>query len=371
MMQGHLFAQETWEKIERKMCAVVPRTLGKLPYTPINGRYNDLSRENPNWWTNGFWPGMMWMLYMRTNNEMYREAAENAEELLDSAFMNYDGINHDLGFLWHLSSGENYRLTGNPKARLRATYAANLMVGRFNLNGQYIRAWLPDETIGWSIIDAMMNLPLLYWASNEYHDPRFQMIAQAHADMTMRDHLRADGSVRHIVNHDYLLGGVIDEKGGQGYAVGTSWSRGQAWAIYGFALTYRYLQKREYLDAAKRVAHYFIASVCDDWLPRCDLRSPAEPVIYDSTAGAIAACGFLEIEAWVDELEKPLYRRAALSILRAMTDKWCNWNPDEDAILGMGTERYHNPKTQHIPIIYGDFFLMDAIGKLLGMPSIW
>lgn len=371
MTQENAWAKEIFAKFENKMESVVPRTIGKLPYTVVNGRYNDLSQEDPNWWTNGFWPGMMWILYIRTGNELYREAAENAEELLDPAFLNYDGVNHDLGFLWHLSSGENYRLTGNKKSRLRATYAANIMMGRFNLAGNYIRAWLPKETIGWSIIDAMMNLPLLYWASIEYDDPRFSMVARAHADMTMQDHLRPDGSVRHIVEHDWIEGGMTGDRPGQGYGPGSVWSRGQAWAIYGFALSYRYTKEPAYLDAAKRAANYFIAAVSNDWLPRCDFKSPESPVIYDSTAGAIAASGFLEIAGWVDEWEKPTYRRAALSLLQAMEKEWCNWNPDEDGILQMGSEQYHDTKTHHIPIVYGDFFFIDALAKLLGDRSVW
>ncbi len=365
------WAESVLEKIVAKLSASIPRTQGKLPYTAVDGRYQEHLKEGANWWTNGFWAGMMWLIYERTGDAMFRQTAEDAEVLLDPAFLNYDGINHDLGFLWHLSAGISYRLTGNPQSRLRATYAANLLMGRFNLKGNYIRAWLPDATIGWSIIDAMMNLPLLYWASEEYRDPRFSMVAMAHADMSVSDHLRADGSVRHIVAHDHREGGMLGEMPGQGYAPGSSWSRGQAWALYGFALSYRYTKKLLYLDAATRAAHYFISCTDGDWLPRCDFCAPAEPAVYDSTAGMIAAAGLLELETLTAEAERPLYRNAALSLLQVAEANWCDWDPDRDGILQMGTERYHGLEGRHIHIVYGDFFLTDAVCKLLAAPKLW
>ena len=130
--------------------------------------------------------------------------------------------------------------------------------------------------------------------------------------------IRPDGSSNHICCLDPMTGEMLDNPGGQGYESGSSWSRGQAWALYGFALSYRHTGDQKYLDAAKRVAHYFIANlVRSDFLPLCDFRQPSEPVYYDSTAGACAACGFLEIAEHVGELEKPLYVDAAMRVLKA------------------------------------------------------
>ena len=125
-------------------------------------------------------------------------------------------------------------------------------------------------------------------------------------------------------------------------------------------------QTEEYLNIAKKTAHYFIAAVCDDFLPRCDFRSPKEPTYYDSTAGAIAACGLLEIEKYVPQYEKEMYHNAAVKILMAMEEKFCNWDDAEEAILTMGTESYKDTGEKNVPIIYGDYFFVEALYKLRG-----
>lgn len=141
--------------------------------------------------------------------------------------------------------------------------------------------------------------------------------------------------------------------------------------LYGFALSYIHTGKQEYLDTAKKIAHYFIACICDDYLPKCDFRSPNEPVIYDSTAGAIAACGLLEIAKNVPEHEKKIYFNAAVKMLKALEENFCNWEEDEDSILQMGTEAYHREEGKHIPIIYGDYYFVEAIYKLKGNTTLF
>ena len=360
------WVDETWEKIEKKLSQVVPRNGNNLPYTSKNGRFDDQSKNNVCWWTNGFWPGMMWIMYAATGEVLYKETAMQGEKLLDKALENYEGLHHDVGFMWHITSGVHYRLCGDEQAKKRALYTANILAGRYNLNGKFIRAWNGKGNEGWSIIDSMMNIPLLYWASDYTGDPRFRFVAESHADTTMHHHVRADGSVKHIVVYDPLTGEMLEEKGGQGYGEGSSWSRGQAWALYGFTLSYIHTHKQEYLDTAKKVAHYFIASVTEDYLPRCDFRAPQEPIVYDSTAGAIAACGLVELAHLVPEYEQKLYLMPALHMLEAMEKQFCNWDEDEDSILQMGTERYHTETGRHMPIIYGDYFFIEALYKLRG-----
>jgi unsaturated chondroitin disaccharide hydrolase len=261
--------------------------------------------------------------------------------------------------MWHITSGANYRLTGNRKSRNRALLAAMTLSSRYNALGGYFRCWNDCDEVnkaGWTIIDSMMNLPLLYWASNEVKDERFRNIAIKQADMSMKDHLREDGAINHIVVHDTNKEGVVLEvRAGQGYAVGSCWSRGDAWALYGFTLSYLYTKKDEYLQSAIKVADYFIAKTKEtDWLPRVDFCQPDSPMYYDSTAGAIAVCGILELAKILDGEKSEYYLNSAINILKAMEKNWCNWASDEDSILQMGSEAY--TWGIHKPIIYGDFY---------------
>lgn len=338
-----------------------------IPYIPENGRYQkDMAVEDLSWWTNGFWSGMLWQMYAATKDKKYREAAEGVEKKLDAALEAYEGLHHDVGFMWLHTAVANYRMTGNEKSKIRGLHAANLLAGRFNPLGRFIRAWNANKT-GWMIVDCMMNIPLLYWASETIGDPRFAAIARHHADTTMQHTVRPDGSCNHIVILDPENGEFLEAPGGQGYEPGSSWSRGQAWALYGFALSYFHTKDKRYLETSKRVAHYFIASVsATDFVPLVDFRAPAEPVAWDTTAGMIAACGLLQLADMVGEFEKPLYHQAALKILRATEKRFSNWNIEEDGIITHGTADYHRRDAGdfEVPIIYADYFFIEAVLRL-------
>lgn len=364
--QNKAWIDATWEKLDRKLDRVAVKSRNKIPYTAINGEHDDQMQEHPLNWTNGFWGGLMWLMYIDTGKEVYLETAKHAEELMDAVFESYDKLEHDVGFRWHIMSGVNYRITGDGKAKVRNFMAGNALAARFTADADFI----PSNNLNQdqTIIDTMMNITQLYWMSEELNIERYKRMAMKHADTTMRDHVRPDGSVIHSVFRDMKTGEALYSIGGQGYEVGSTWSRGQAWAIYGFVLSYIHTGKIEYLDTAKRTAHYFISCVCDDYLPKCDFRCPKEPVIYDSTAGAIAACGLIEIAKQVPEFEKAVYLNAALRLLKAMEEKFCDWTEENDSIVQMGTERYHGKdgKGIHIPIIYGDYFFAEALYKLRG-----
>lgn len=364
------WVNETFKKVDAKLSKVAERSRNKIPYTVIDGVHDNMMDKDPSWWTNGFWAGMMWLMYEATKNERYKLTAENAEIMMDKAFEYFDRLHHDVGFMWLLMSGASYRLTGNKKSRTRNLYAAAILASRFDIAGGFIRAWPnwgSEDHTGWSIIDCMMNIPLLYWATKETGELRYAKVAMAHADMTLRDHIRYDGSVRHIVKHNPDTGEYICAYGGQGYNAESTWSRGQAWAIYGMILSYIHTEKQEYLDAAVQTANYFIANCAvTDYVPVVDFRSPAEPMYYDTTAGVCAACGLLEIAKYVSEREGKMYSDAAIKILRAIDEKFCDYNENTDCLVLMGTERYplKNQIGLHIPIIYGDFFFVEAMLKL-------
>ncbi len=365
------WANETFAKINKKLSVVTLRSRDKLPdESDENGMHKERERS---WWTNGFWGGLNWLLYHYTGNEEYRKTAERSEALLDEAFLDVDGIHHDVGFMWHLTSGASYRLTGNKASRARARICAGLLSSRYVLNGGFIRAWNSKGGENLSIIDTMMNLALLYWASDDTEDDRFKQIAMDHADMVINDHIRGDGSVIHIAEHDRESREVIRTLGGQGVRDGSSWSRGQAWALYGFVISYLHTGEKRYLDTAKLVANYFISRCCDDWLPPADFRASwQEHPYYDSSAGACAACGLIELAKALPEDEGGLYMNGAVNILKAMTERFCNFDSSNDSVLRYGTRRCivsGETKEQcgvHISLIYSDFFYTEAVLKLLG-----
>ena len=333
-----------------------------MPYSTENGQWK---KTDIGWWTNGFWPATMWQMFRMTGESLYRDEAVRTEKMLDEALRNFKNLSHDVGFMWLIHSGVRYALEKNQDSYDRVLFAAEVLAGRFNPNG-FIRAWNGEGREGWAIIDCMMNLPILYWASEVTGDPRYKLIAMKHADTSMQAFVRPDGSCNHIVIFDANDGTFLDNPGGQGIKSGSSWSRGQAWALHGFALSYLHTGKQAYLDTAKRVAHYFISQVADDWVPRCDFRQPADPDIRDNAAGNIAASGLLELAKLVPENEGKYYYDAATRILRAQEATCADWTEATPAVFTKCTSAYHDIPGRHIQMNYGDFYFVEAIGKLLG-----
>lgn len=230
-----MLVNEIANKMEKKMAIVAKRTGDKIPYTTVNGVFDDCSGQAIGWWTNGFWAGMMWQLYHATNNTMFQEVAVKIEEKLDANLLGYGELDHDNGFKWMLTAVANYRMTKNEQSKQRGLLAADHLLGRYNLAGKFIRAWNDSgdgSKAGFAIINCLMNLPLLYWASDEIKDPRYALVAKSHADMALQYFVREDGSINHIVEFDPETGEFIRIHGGQGLGVGSTWTRGEAWAVY-------------------------------------------------------------------------------------------------------------------------------------------
>ena len=357
------------EKLDRKMRYAVEkaREVDYIPYSTENGQWK---KNDIRWWTNGFWPANMWQMFRMTGDSLYRDEAVRAEKMLDEALTDFKSLSHDVGFMWLIQSGVRYALEGNQDSYDRTLFAAHMLAARFNPNG-FIRAWNGEVREGWAIVDCMMNLPLLYWASEMTGDPRFRQIAMIHADTTMESFVRADGSCNHIVIFDPETGAFLDNPGGQGYVSGSSWSRGQSWALYGFVLSYLHTGKEEYLDTAKRIANYFISQITDDWMPRCDFRQPEEPLLRDNVAGNVAACGLLELARAVPDMEGRFYFDAAVRILKAQEKDAANWECNDPAIFTKCTSAWHDISGRHITMTYGDYYFIEAINKLSGDPLLF
>ncbi len=345
---------------------------GIIPYKSEGDHYIPSPFDGNSWWTGGFWPGLMWQLYKATGDGLYMHEALRAEKLLTDELRTFDLLNHDVGFMYLLSTGAHHRLMGDAQAKTDTLHAATLLAGRFNPNG-FIRAWPQPERAGYAIIDCMMNLSLLYWASAQTGDPRFAQIARIHADTTIREFLREDGSSCHITIFDPETGKALARPAGQGYCEGSSWSRGQAWALYGFTLSAINTGDAKYLDIARRCAAYFIAHIREDGLTDSDFCQPADEERIDNIAGACAACGLLELAKLTQGEEAQGYREAAMRLLRALNDLCADWGEEAPGILQKCTASYHDDGAgRHVNILYGDYFFVEALCKLRGTDAkLW
>ncbi len=361
------WAEETLARVERKMEKVSGRSAAKIPYTTAEGVHDDRSGDI-GWWTNGFWGGMMWQMYTLTGQEKYRQIAEENERKLDACLMDYGRLDHDNGFKWLPTAVADYRVTGSVASKNRGLLAAGNLAGRYNNRGCFIRAWNDwgsEDHRGWAIIDCMMNLPLLYWASEVTGDPRFGQIAASHADTAIKAFVRGDGSVNHIVEFDLETGEIVRSYGGQGCGEGSSWTRGQSWGLYGFTLSYLHTKNPAYLDTAERIANYFIANIPESGLIPVDFRQPEEVSYQDSTAAAIAACGLIELSRLREGRQSRVYLEAALKLLRALAEHSVNWDEAADNLLEKCTAAYHD-REHEFSIIYGDYYFLEALMKLTG-----
>lgn len=374
------WADDVLDKVREKMEWVSEKNRNKIPYqTDKDGNYDDRSDSSKqwriddglNWWTNGFWAGILWLLYQDTGEKRYMEIARISEERMEQCFQDYYGLHHDVGFMFVPTAVADWKLTGNQNSRKIALHAASLLAGRFNPVGKFIRAWndLENDTRGWVIIDCMINLSLLYWASEETKDPRFRHVAMMHADTVRKNFVRPDGSVCHIVEFNPETGEKIRDFGGQGYTEGSSWTRGQGWALYGFMISYLHSGKQEYLDTAKKVADYCVKNLSEDGIIPIDFRQPKEPAYEDSCGACVIAGGLLELAKRVLPEEKKKYEEAAVKIIRAISEKRADFGRTCDAIVQNCSGAYHSAE-HHTTMNYADYYFIEALYKIKGIGKL-
>lgn len=330
-----------------------------IPYIAFDAYYEDMTNSNIGWWTNSFYSGILWYLYKETNNEEFASWAKNIERKLDIVLDGVKDVDHDAGFMWILTSVCSYKLTNDLKSKKRALRAADLLFGRFNKKGQYIQAWNGDWAKGWAIIDTMMNLSLLYWASKETIDNKYKEVAIKCADTVLKHFIDENGSVRHIVMFDEK-GNKKGVKGGQGYNETSSWGRGTAWALYGLTITYRETKEERFLNAANKVASFIKKHLPSEGVPYADYLAPKEEKRkLDSSAGAISACGFYLLYQLTNDNE---YLNMGNKIIEGLK-KTCLAPSDYQPLLLHGNVAYHTDKIEErdCSLIYGDFFFIEAL----------
>lgn len=364
------YKEEMMLKLDAKVKRMITLIGDKSPHVAgADGKYDDNAHD---WWTSGFWPGLLWVMYDYTGDEVYKAAAWDWDHKLNLCFEDYPvELHHDVGFQFLPTAVCKYEWTGDQEALRIGLKAANFLMGRYNAAGEFIRAWNVEDGVdyrGWAIIDCLMNIPLLTWATKTTGDPRYQHVAMKHTDTFLKYGIRDDGSSCHVLSFNPQTGEFIEQIGGQGYSPTSAWSRGNAWALYGLSLAYRHFGDHKYLTAAKRVAHHFITALPDDSIPYWDFRLPTlEGEPRDSSAAAIAASGLMELAEHLDEHEKRIYLSAAERMLYALSEHYATWDqPGHEAILIGGTG--HKPANSNINVslIYGDYYFVEAFAKLNG-----
>lgn len=329
-------------------------------YTPVSGIC----------WTASFLPGIFWLLYRYSGDKEFMEGAVRYEKAMDKAFSDFDGLSHDVGFMWLLTSGQNFALTGSDESRRRLLKAAYVLMGRFNIAGNYIRAWNFDHMKGQAIIDCMMNIPLLFLASEITGDMRFHNAAAAYAGTALNYLIREDGSVHHVMCFDHVSGKHTGYDKGAGYDENSAWSRGAGWAIYGMAMAYMYTKELRFLEAAKKVSAYFTEHLNSDGVAPWDFKAPVDRDITDTSACMIAASGMLEIYRITDDAK---YRSSAVTLIENVLNKYSCLDDNSEQLIGGGTVEMARNKGIMAGIIYGDYYLTEALLKLEtpGMTLVW
>lgn len=317
-------------------------------------------------WTTGFWPGMLWLAYDITSDERFHRAASaHVASFADRADRDVDMDHHDMGFLYTLSCTTAWRVDRDERARRAALIAAEHMMDRVLEPAGIIQAWgdLSDpEQQGRTIIDSLMNLPLLRWATATTGDGRFAAAADRHARQ-LADHIvRADDSTFHTFYWDVETGEALYGRTDQGYADDSCWARGQAWGIYGFTLSHLANGEEQFLDVARRCADYFLAHLPADNVPYWDLGfGDGSGHLRDSSAGAIAVCGLYELARATGE---DRYRAAADDILDALAAT-CTPEPDSAAncLLLHGVYHWHAQIGMDEGNLWGDYYYLEALAR--------
>ena len=352
--------QEIYSEVVDKLKETAKIIGSSFPHVGKDGKWDNMEERDITWWTNGYWPGILWQMYDITGEEFIRTIAEECEEKLDKALDIFEGIHHDVGFMWGDSAVANYTITGNVRSKIRAEHAAATLAGRFNLKWGAMASW-PGKEICKSIIDNMMNLRLLFWAARETGDMRFKHLAIAHADKMLTTLIRPDGTAHHLCEFNSETGEFVQHLGGQGYSPDSQWSRGQAWAIYGYTRMYENTGDEKYLNAAKKCADNFIEK-CGGKTPAWDFCAPIEEgegFIPDTSAGACAVSGIITMSKYVENGEK--YIDAAKSII---VDMYENYKSGGEMILTGGTGNKPANSNVNVGLIYGDFYFLEALRKL-------
>ncbi|MCX6215784.1 glycoside hydrolase family 88 protein [Spirosoma sp.] len=352
-----------------RTAAFIPAAPPNLPRNILNGKtaWNYVGYKD---WTSGFWPGTLWYVYEYTKDPKWKAKADLfTRELTPLAYQK--AIDHDLGFQMYCSFGNGLRLTHNPAYKKILLAAADTLATLFNPNVGTILSWpRPVPNMEWpqhnTIMDNMINLELLFWASKNGGDKRLYDIAVSHATTTMNNHFRPDHTSYHAVVYDRKTGKKVKGVTHQGYADNSMWARGQSWAIYGFTMTYRETKDPKFLDFAQKVSDVYLERLPADLIPYWDFSAPDIPnAPKDASAAAVTASALLELSVFVkDKTKAALYRAKAEQMLETLSSANYQSRQLNNAFLLHSTGHKPNNSEVDASINYADYYYIEALLRL-------
>lgn len=314
-------------------------------------------------WTSGFFPGNLWLIYQLTKDENFKNKAMEWTALMED--QKYNAGTHDMGFKIYCSFGEGYEITKNEDYKKVILESAQTLSTRYNDKVGSLRSWDFNKDI-WDfpvIVDNMMNLELLFVATQMSGDSSYHKIAVNHANTTLKNHVRPDHSIFHVVDYDPVSGKVNDKYTHQGFSTESSWARGQSWGIYGFTMAYRFTKNPGYLAQAEATAKFFMEhpNLPDDGIPYWDFDDPAIPNAQrDASAAAVAASAVLELftitkkQVYLDYANKVL---ASLNSVEYLLDA----SIQAPFILKHSTGNWPKKDEMDEPIVYADYYFLEAL----------
>jgi unsaturated chondroitin disaccharide hydrolase len=329
-----------------------------------------------NQWTCGFWPGEVCLAYEHTGDPVLVHAAHIlSESFLSRIEQKIEVDHHDMGFLYTPSCVSLFKLDGSLRSRKAALLAADQLLTRFQQRGSFLQAWGPmgaRENYRF-IIDCLMNLPLLYWASEQSGDEKYRTIALKHTQTCLANSFRPDGSTFHTFFMDPETGLPVRGETCQGYRADSSWARGQAWGIYGLALSYRYTSDPVCVDQFRTASEYFLSKLPSDLIPYWDLIFTEGDEPRDSSSASIVACGFLEMAAMLAADEAAYYISWAKALMQSLYEHYRVTDPHtSNGLVLHGTYSKKSPYNTCTPegvdecVSWGDYFYMEALTRLKG-----
>lgn len=326
---------------------------------------NEYEFSNSGWWCSGFYPGTLLYLYEETKDAALYTEAERILKVLEKEKLNTG--THDLGFMMFCSFGNANRIAPKPEYKEILLTSARSLSTRFNPKVGCIKSWDSRNAADFLvIIDNMMNLDLLFWATKVSGDSSFYKIAVTHANTTIKNHFRPDYSTYHVINYNAETGGIKQKKTAQGAADESAWARGQAWGLYGFTATYRETKDKHYLDQAKHIADFLLShpNMPADKIPYWDFNAPGIPnALRDASAGSIIAAALIELSQYVDAASATTYLNTAATILRSLSSPAYKAAAGKNGgfIIEHGVGHMPNKTEIDVPLTYGDYYFIEAM----------